>query len=169
MIRLVFLIVFIAVPLLELAVLIRVGQLIGVAATIGIVIVTAFLGLVMVKREGFSMVTRARQALATGNPPIMPVAEGALVFLGGALLVLPGLIGDTLGLLLLIPPVRRAIAAWSLGRFATAGASRIRVFTVRRRRPDSRHGGPARPEKPGPVIEGEYTRIDDGENDRRSG
>ena len=167
MIRLVLLILFIAVPLLELAVLIRVGQVIGVAATIGIVVATAVLGLIMVKREGFSMVTRARQALATGNPPIMPVAEGALVFFGGALLILPGLIGDTIGLILLIPPVRRAIAAWSLGRFASAGASRIRVFTVRRRRPDPRDSGTARTDKPGLVIEGEYTRIDDSENDRK--
>lgn len=167
MFRLAILLVFIAVPLLELAVLIRVGQLIGVAATIGIVIGTALLGLVMVKREGLSMVTRARQALATGNPPIMPVAEGALVFFAGALLILPGLIGDTIGLVLLIPPVRRALAAWSLGRFATAGASRIRVFTSRGRRADRTNDGPARPQKPGPIIEGEYTRIEDADDDER--
>lgn len=168
MIRLAFLLVFIAIPLLELAVLIRVGQLIGVAATIAIVIATAILGLVMLRREGFTMATRARQALASGNPPIMPVAEGALVFLGGALLILPGLIGDTIGIVLLIPPVRRAIAAWSLGRFATAGASRIRIFTGRRPPPDERDSGAARPQKPGPVIEGEYRRVDDAEDDRRN-
>lgn len=168
MFRLGFLLVFIAIPLLELALLIRVGQIIGVGATIGIVIGTAILGLVMLRREGFSMVTRARQALASGNPPIMPVAEGALVFFGGALLILPGLIGDTIGVILLIPPVRRAIAAWGLGRFATAGATRIRVFTSRRRRPGEPDDGPARPQKPGPVIEGEYTRIDDSEHDRRN-
>lgn len=167
MIRLAFLLVFIAIPLLELALLIRVGQIIGVAATIGIVIGTAILGLVMVRREGFTIVTRARQALASGNPPVMPVAEGALVFFGGALLILPGLIGDAIGLVLLIPPVRRAIAAWSLGRFAAAGATRIRVFTGRRRWPDEQDDGPARPQKPGPVIEGEYKHIDDSDDDRR--
>ena len=168
MIRVVFLLVFIAIPLLELAVLIRVGQHIGVAATIGIVVATAILGLLVVRREGLSMVTRARQALATGNPPIMPVAEGALVFLSGALLILPGLIGDSIGIVLLIPPVRRAVAVWALGRFATAGATRIRIFTSGERRPDRRNGGSARPQKPGPIIEGEYTRIDDADDEHRT-
>lgn len=114
------------------------------------------------------MVTRARQALATGNPPIMPVAEGALVFLSGALLILPGLIGDSIGIVLLIPPVRRAVAVWALGRFATAGATRIRIFTSGERRPDRRNGGSARPQKPGPIIEGEYTRIDDADDEHRT-
>jgi len=168
MIRFVFLLVFIAIPLLELALLIRVGQYIGVAATIGIVIATAVLGLLVVKREGFSMVTRARQALATGNPPILPVAEGTLVFFSGALLILPGLIGDTIGLLLLIPTVRRSVAVWALGRFATAGATRIRVFTSRDHWPDSQNGGSSRPQKVGPIIEGEYTRIDDPDDERRT-
>ncbi len=168
MIRLVFLLLFVAIPLLELAVLIRVGQSIGVAATIAIVIGTAILGLMMIRREGFSMARRARQALAQGSPPVMPVAEGSLVFLAAALLILPGLIGDTIGLVLLVPPVRRAVAAWSLGRFATAGATRIRVFTGRRGGGDSDSGDHrSGPRKPGPVIEGEYTRVDEDDDDQR--
>ncbi len=167
MIRLAFLLFFVGYPLLELAVLIRVGQSIGVAATLAIVIGTAVLGLVTLKRGGFAMMSRARQALAQGSPPIMPVAEGTLAFLAAVLLILPGLIGDTVGLLLLIPPVRRAFAAWSLGRFASAGATRIRVFTTGRPRagPGAGHRQ-SDPRKPGPVIEGEYTRVDEDSDDR---
>ncbi|HEX7073506.1 MAG TPA: FxsA family protein [Hyphomicrobiaceae bacterium] len=167
MIRLTFLLLFVGYPLLELAVLIRVGQSIGVAATLAIVIGTAILGLVTLKREGFAMMSRARQALAQGSPPIMPVAEGSLAFLAAVLLILPGLIGDTVGLLFLIPPVRHAFAAWSLGRFASAGATRIRVFTTGR--PHGGSGAGRRqsdPRKPGPVIEGEYTRVDEDSDDR---
>lgn len=168
--RLAFLLILVAYPLLELAVLIRVGQIIGVAPTLAIVIGTALLGLVTIKQQGFNMVRRARQALASGTPPVLPVAEGALVYLAGFLLVLPGLIGDAFGLLLLIPPVRRAIAAWSLGRFASEGATRIRVFTTGIRRGKQGPGsGSSEPDrrKPGPIIEGEYTRIDEDHDNRR--
>lgn len=169
--RLALLLIFIAYPLLELAVLIRVGQIIGVAPTLAIVIGTAVLGLVTIKHQGLNMVRRARQAFDSGTPPVLPVAEGALVYVAGLLLVFPGLIGDAIGLVLLIPPVRRAIAAWGLGRFALEGATRIRVFTSGMR------GGPRgfssgdKPEqghrKPGPIIEGEYKRLDDDHVDHR--
>jgi len=164
--RLVFLLILVALPLLELAVLIRVGQIIGVAATLAIVIGTAVLGFMMLRRQGFTIVTRARQAVASGIPPVLPVAEGALVFFAGFLLILPGLIGDAIGLILLVPPVRRSIAAWSLGRFAAEGIARVRVFTGSRRdgKPQQE---PAR-QKPGQIIEGEYTRVDETRDNPRN-
>lgn len=166
--RLALLLVFVAYPLLELAVLIRVGQSIGVMATIAIVLATAALGMVTASRQGFTIVTRARETVASGRAPIQPVAEGALVFFAGALLILPGLIGDALGLLLLIPPVRSAVAAWSIGKATSAGASRVRVFVGRRRQETPQNPErQARPEKPGPIIEGEYTRLDDSDDARR--
>ncbi|MCL4766131.1 MAG: FxsA family protein [Hyphomicrobiaceae bacterium] len=168
--RLALLLILVAIPLLELAVLIRAGQLIGVAPTLAIVVGTALLGLVVVRQQGFSIVSRAREAISSGRPPIMPVAEGALVLFAGGLLILPGLIGDAIGLVLLIPPVRRAIAAWSLGRFASEGASRLKVFTRSRRdrRAERRDDREPRQRKPGPIIEGEYTRIDEPKDDRRN-
>ena len=173
MIRLAFLLLFIAYPLIELAVLIWVGQRIGVAATLAIVIGSAILGLLTVKRQGFSIFTRAQSALARGEAPVMPVAEGALVFVAGALLILPGLVGDAIGLFLLIPPIRKAFLTWSLGRLATASVTRIRVFTQNARRgdPTHRNNRQSRPEKLGPIIEGEYRRLDDPDGDpqNRSG
>jgi len=163
--RLALLLFLVALPLLELAVLIRVGQIIGVGATLAIVIGTALLGLITVKQQGFTIVTRARQALASGTPPVLPVAEGALVFFAGFLLILPGLIGDTIGLVLLLPPVRRAIAAWSLGRFASEGVARIKIFTAPQAEPKTQRD--AGRQKPGPIIEGEYTRIDETRDDHR--
>lgn len=149
-----------ASPLVELAVLIRAGQLIGIPATLAIVIATALLGLLMMQRQGFSALDRARQDLSAGRAPLLPVAEGGLVFLAGVLLILPGLIGDTIGLLLLLPPLRRAVAQWGLGRLAARGLTTVSTLRSRRETPDQppRRGGMP----PGPVIEGEYTRIDEG-------
>lgn len=168
--RLALLLILVAIPLLELAVLIRVGQVIGVAATLALVVGTALLGLVVVRQQGFTIVARARQAIASGRPPIMPVVDGTLVFVAGALLILPGLIGDAIGLMLLISPVRQAIAAWSLGRLASGGAARVKIFTWPREDRQTGQQGrrEPRPQKPGPLIEGEYTRIDDPEDDRRN-
>jgi UPF0716 protein FxsA len=157
-----FLLLFIAAPLLELAVLIRVGQAIGVAATLAIVIGTAFLGLFVFRLQGFRVLNRARQALQEGTPPVIPVLDGSLLAMAGGLLILPGLIGDAIGLLLLIPPLRRLVAAWIVGRATVEGASRVKVFTVRRRTARTGDRGTDRAtDKAGPVIEGEYTRIDD--------
>lgn len=167
MIQLAFLLLFIAYPLIELAVLLWVGRQIGVAATLAIVIGSAILGLITVQRQGFSIVTRAQNALARGEAPVLPVAEGAFLFIAGILLILPGLIGDAVGLLLLIPPVRKAVAAWSLGRFATASITRIRVFRQNASRgdPTHRNGRPTGSEKLGPIIDGEYKRLDDSDDE----
>ena len=160
--QLAFLLLFIAAPLLELAVLIRVGQIIGVAATLAIVIGTAFLGLFVFRLQGFGVLNRARQALQEGKAPVIPVFDGSLLAMAGGLLILPGLIGDTIGLLLLIPPFRRMVAGWIVGRATAEGASRAKVFTVRRRKARTgEHGQERASEKPGPVIEGEYTRLDE--------
>ena len=161
--RFVLLLLFIAAPLLELAVLISVGQIIGVGWTLVLVIGTALLGLFVVRLQGFTVFNRVRQSMVEGKPPVMPMFEGALLLLAGPLLILPGLIGDTIGLLLLIPPVRRVVASWMLDGGASDGKTRVEVFTNRQwssRRQQQRRDGD-RDEKAGPVIEGEYTRIDE--------
>lgn len=157
----IFLLLFIAAPLLELAVLIRVGQSIGVVATLAIVIGSAILGMFVVRLQGFSVFNRMRETVAEGRPPVLPMTEGALLLLSGILLILPGLIGDTIGLLLLIPPLRRLVATWMISRSAVD----VEVFT---RNPWNRTRDKQKPEnaRSGPVIEGEYTRIDDPRGDR---
>ncbi|MCB1670842.1 MAG: FxsA family protein [Gammaproteobacteria bacterium] len=101
---------FIAVPLVEMLLLFKVAGLIGGLWTIGLVVLTAVLGVQILKRQGFSTLLRANQRLNRGQLPAQEVVEGFFLAFAGALLLTPGFITDTLGFLCLTPPVRRAMA-----------------------------------------------------------
>src|ERR687893_3177828 len=98
----VLLLLFIVVPIAELAVLIQVGELIGVWWTIAILVADAVLGSMLARSQGRAAWRRFNEALQSGRPPAREVLDGALVILGGALLGTPGVITDVLRLLL--PP-----------------------------------------------------------------
>jgi UPF0716 protein FxsA len=102
---------FIVVPLVELAIIIQVGQAIGLLWTIALLVVDSVVGAWLVRREGTRAWSRFRAALDRGRVPTDEVLEGALVLFGGALMLTPGFASDALGLLLMIPPARRVIAA----------------------------------------------------------
>jgi UPF0716 protein FxsA len=132
----------IAIPLAELFVIIQVAHVIGLFATlVGLLLISAA-GAWLLKREGAAAWRRVRDALARGEMPATEVADGALVFLGGALLLTPGFISDAVGLLLLIPVVRVALRGgirrllWRWGRsrlsvVGTAGTVAHRVYDTR--------------------------------------
>lgn len=103
------LLLFTVVPLLELALLIEVGTLIGALRTILIVVVTGFVGALMARSQGFSVWRKLRETVQGGRSPAGELMEGALVLAGGLLLITPGLITDALGFIFLIPPSRRAV------------------------------------------------------------
>ena len=100
---------FIVVPLVELAIIIQVGQVIGPAWTILLLLAVSLAGAWLVRREGTRAWSQFRGALASGRVPADEVLTGALILFGGALLLTPGFATDTLGLLLMVPPVRAAI------------------------------------------------------------
>lgn len=106
----VFFIVFIVVPLLELYVLIEVGSEIGALPTILLTILTALIGGLLMRHQGLQVIQQAQIAMAKGETPERQAVEGVLIFIGGAMLLLPGLVTDFLGFLLLLPPVRAAFA-----------------------------------------------------------
>lgn len=106
------LLLFILVPLVELALLVYVGTLIGPWYTILIVVVTGTLGAVLARRQGTAIVKRIRDSLERGMLPSDELLAGALVLVGGLVLLTPGIITDTLGFALLIPRTRRAVAGW---------------------------------------------------------
>jgi UPF0716 protein FxsA len=123
-------VLFIVMPLVELAVIIQVGQLVGVAPTILALLAVSVAGAILVKREGLRAWSRFRDALGSARLPAEEVTDGALVLLAGALLLTPGFVTDGIGLLLLLPPsravVNRAIRTrvrWSLGVGGTAARS----------------------------------------------
>lgn len=101
---------FIALPLLELMVMIRVGRALGFLELLALLLLSAFIGSTFARREGLRVWSEYQAALAAGREPAEGVLEGVLVLLGGALLILPGFISDGFGLLLLLPWTRRAIA-----------------------------------------------------------
>lgn len=156
MVRLAIGLVFIVLPFLELAVLIKTGQLIGVWATIGLVMVTALTGSLILSQQGFSATRRALEAMSEGRMPVAPVLDGVFLMIAGALLLTPGLITDVFALLLLVPPVRRAIARWAVQRMLRG--AEVHVY---RSGDDDDRRPPAAPPGKGPIIEGEFERVDE--------
>jgi UPF0716 protein FxsA len=148
------LIAFIAVPLIEIGLFIKVGGLIGLWPTLAIVLLTAIAGTWLVRRQGALALAELRGSLNELRDPTEPIAHGALILFAGALLLTPGFFTDTMGILLLIPPVRSAVLRYL--------ASRVRVerFSV--------GGMPPRREPWRPdVIDGEYHEV--GPDDRPRG
>ena len=102
---------FIVVPIAELAVVIQVGQQIGVLWTVALLVADSILGSVLMRSQGRTAWRRFNEAVAAGKVPAREVLDGALVIFGGLLLLTPGFITDFLGILLLIPPTRALVRA----------------------------------------------------------
>ena len=101
---------FIAVPLVEMLLLFEVSDYIGGLWTIFFVVLTAVVGVQILKHEGFLTLARANERIRTGELPAQEIVEGLLLACAGALLLTPGFITDTLGFIFLTTPVRRLIA-----------------------------------------------------------
>lgn len=107
---------FLAVPLIEIALFIQVGGLIGLWPTLMIVILTAILGTWLVKAQGRLALSQLRTSFERLDDPSEPLAHGAMILLAGALLLTPGFFTDGVGFALLIPPVRSAVFHWLRSR-----------------------------------------------------
>jgi UPF0716 protein FxsA len=102
---------FLVMPLIELAVILKIGAAIGVLDTIGLLVLSSVVGGWLMKREGLGVLRRMQAAINAGRVPGKEIADGALILFGGALMVAPGFITDVLGMLLLLPPVRAVVRA----------------------------------------------------------
>ena len=141
-----------AVPVVELAVMVAVAGKIGILATVGLQVLLSILGAGIARRQGLAAFARLRATVDRRQPPVAEVIDGACILVAGVLLVIPGFVSDALGGLLLLPPVRAGIYK--------AVARRVEVRTFGGTRP----GGPS-PDAPGRssgggVIEGEYEEIE---------
>jgi UPF0716 protein FxsA len=116
---------FIVVPIAELYVIIKVGELIGVGPTLILLLADALLGSWLLKREGRGAWRRFNEALAAQRFPGREVVDGALIIVGGTLLLTPGFLTDIVGLFLLLPPTRavarRLLKRLTIGRFMVVG------------------------------------------------
>ncbi|MEW5800862.1 MAG: FxsA family protein [bacterium] len=111
------LILFIGIPLLELALLIKVGALIGTLNTILLILITGVVGAALAQQQGLGVITRIREELIQGRVPSDELLNGICVLIGGFLLLTPGLLTDAMGFALLIPPVRELIKKYLRYRF----------------------------------------------------
>ena len=109
---------FIGLPLLELFLLLQIGDVIGGWNTIALVLVTGIVGVTLAKAEGLRMLTEIREQLAQGQLPEESLLSGLLLVIGGAFLLTPGVLTDVFGLLMLVAPVRRGLAGRLRHRFA---------------------------------------------------
>ncbi len=119
--RLALLLAFVGFPLLEIALLIKVGQTIGFWPTIMILVGTTVLGMMVIREQGLSMVGRMFGAMNEGRFPFEPLLDSYALVTAGFLLMVPGLITDAMGLLLLVPPVRRYAIRWALAGLIVRG------------------------------------------------
>jgi UPF0716 protein FxsA len=103
------LILFLVLPIAEIYVIVQVGQAIGVPITLAILLLDGFLGAAVARSQGRAAWARFNQALAAGKIPARETADGAMIILGGALLLAPGFITDAFGFMLLLPPTRALI------------------------------------------------------------
>jgi UPF0716 protein FxsA len=101
--------IFIVVPLVELYVILKVGDAIGAVPTILLLAADSVLGSLLLRAQGRSVWRRFNEALATGRMPHREVLDGVLVIFGGAFLITPGFLTDVVGLILLIPPTRAVV------------------------------------------------------------
>lgn len=165
------LLLFILMPIVEIAVLLRVGDAIGWLSTLAVVILTAIIGTVMLRQQGLATLSRAQQRLGAGEMPAEQLLEGVLLMIGGVLLLTPGFVTDAFGFLCLLPFTRQAMVRYMKSRsvVSLAGvASRGRPMGAGARPgidPGSRPGSASDPHSTKnsggeDVIDGDYHRVD---------
>jgi UPF0716 protein FxsA len=146
----VFLLLFLLFPLLELAVMIKVGGSIGVLAVLLLIIGAGILGVMLIRVAGPAMALRARERLARGDMPEAAMLEGLMLAVAGLLLLFPGFISDVLAVLCLLPMTRNLLLR-KLRQKAEEQARRQRAFA---------DDLAARQSQRTNVIDGEYKRHD---------
>lgn len=144
-------ILFLAVPLIEIYFLIQVGEVIGAWPTVLLVVITAVLGVWLLRWQGLSTLTRVQTSLQHGELPAQAMVEGMLLLVAGALLLTPGFVTDAFGFIILMPPLRHGMAGWLLQRgLLQAGMP-----------PQSSHRPSRSSHHERRTIEGEFEKRDD--------
>ena len=138
-------VLFITVPILEMYLLIKIGGVIGALPTIGLVLVTAMVGVALLRQQGLVTLRRVQTALDRGELPATQMLEGIALLLGGALLLTPGFVTDGLGLFCLIPSTRQLLVRAAVTRVATTAENETK-------------SNEPNISKRGRVIEGEFTK-----------
>lgn len=113
---------FILVPIIEIGVFIQVGDQIGLGATLVIVIITAIIGVNLLKQQGFAVMRDIQNSLNQGKVPALEIASGAQLLFAGGLLLTPGFVTDIIGFLLMVPAIRMLLAKFLISRINLSNA-----------------------------------------------
>lgn len=156
---------FIIVPIIEIALFIEIGGRVGLWNTIALIVLTAMLGTWLLRAQGLGTLHRAQQSLARNVFPVAELFDGLCLLVAGVLLLTPGFLTDTLGFLLMVPPLRRLVRDWLWHMVSRGQGARVWVNGEEVTRPgDHPDGG---------TIEGEYRTVDpehpDGPEDQGGG
>jgi UPF0716 protein FxsA len=151
---------FIGVPVIEIAVFIRVGGWIGLWPTIAIVILTAAIGSWLLRLQGLNTLARVQDAFQRGEMPVAELFNGLCLLLAGALLLTPGFVTDAVGFLLFLPSFRMFLVGYGWRFLQKRG--NFQVWSAQAKRDHGESAGDAR----GPVIEGEFTQIGEDRDDK---
>lgn len=151
----VFFILFLIIPLIEITLFIHIGGAIGVGTTMLLVVLTAVIGAGLIKHQGFQALRSMQSALRESQMPIQEIFDGICLLVSGAFLMTPGFFTDTLGFLLLIPPLRAALLKQAIksGKFSIFGSSMGAPKMQNRYTQFS--------DQSGNDLEGDYERIED--------
>lgn len=156
------LILFIGVPLLEIAVFIEVGERIGLGWTLLVVVATAIIGTGLLRQQGFATLRSAQDSMAQGALPMRELFDGVCLLFAGALLLTPGFVTDAVGFALFLPPVRgflRHLVAQRVHLHAGGVHHGPDGGVVDPLRPDLRQAPPG--PGSGPTIDGDYVEVDE--------
>ena len=151
---------FVIVPIAELALIIQVGQAIGVWLTIALLIADSLLGSVLMRSQGRAAWRRFNEATAAGRVPAREVLDGVLVIFGGALLLTPGFLSDILGLLLLLPPTRAIARRVLVRRFAHRMVASVTGSVRRGPMPPRPNGGARKYDVEGRAVDLDHEHLD---------
>lgn len=150
------LLLFILVPLAEIGVFIEVGGALGLWPTLALTVLTAVIGTYCIRLQGFGLINRARAQLEAGEAPVFELVSGACLVVAGVLLLVPGFVTDTVGFLLLLPPIRRLLFDKVLApRMTVLARTQVSAQGPRSGARPGRPGGGAPPV----VIEGEFEEL----------
>ncbi|MCB8840588.1 FxsA family protein [Aurantimonas sp. VKM B-3413] len=134
------------IPVLEIAVFILVGNLIGLWATLGLVILTAAIGSILLRRQGLGTLRRIQSEINAGRMPGRELVDGVMIAVAGVLLLTPGLVTDTIGFLLFVPGIREAIWSQLKRRAVVVGTSGFRAASQQGETPRDPRRRPAGPD-----------------------
>lgn len=165
---------FIAIPFIDLILIILLGQALGLWPTVLLIAGTAVLGGLLIHQQGLAVMRRLFDPKGPGPLALRPAVDSVLMLVAGALLIAPGVLADIAGVVLLVPPLRHGLGRWLLLRFAGGWRMPYDIFrTHSNDAPTSNPAGERQPEPTsgdGPIIEGDYERIDDEDDpNRRTG